>query len=353
MKGPSQEQLVHYTKSLENVVSILKKGFLLIPNKRGLIRTLVPDGPFADTEPQEFGMVSFAEIEPGKATEHRAAFGDFGVAVTWEWAARHYAQRVIYLKQEGPVFEAFRSLFGMAKANLDRKIRFPENGMLTRAYTNRAMAGVQGAAFWANLLTLYEYMEPAENSSQMEWRIVQKHPFTFSERDKPSNIAQALADAEKWGITRLKVTVEDVPFLICPTRHAKALRNALPKGFEQIDILNHAARPSVLRHLRNWLRKTSGFRSKTPTNQPPRRKSIEDLPDVDRIQGASLEGQDPDVPETMKVVLQYADRAQNLYQVHIPLLDALYLLNILRAIEEDSALGQINNPELGHNDGPI
>lgn len=106
----SHHRLFHYTKSEETVAAILQYGFLLMPNKRHLINAFLPSDDFSQREPQEFGMVSFTELESQQARSHRERFGEFGICVGWQWALRNNAQRVIYVEDSGLVFSDFDSL---------------------------------------------------------------------------------------------------------------------------------------------------------------------------------------------------------------------------------------------------
>ena len=57
------------------------------------------------------------------------------------------------------------------------------------------------------------------------------------------------------------------------------------------------------------------------------------LPPVGRIQGLA---RSPDAdPATISVTLQYTDHKDEWHEVAMPFLDAMYLLNLLRAMQED------------------
>jgi hypothetical protein len=153
-----EHRLVHYTTSPEIVRSILDLGFLLVPNKRKLIHRFLPDEDFSRREPQEFGMVSFTELKVDEARQHRERFGSFGICVSWDWALRKSAQRVLYISEEGgAVFEAFKWLFRLGRQEVGRIRQEPDSFMLT----NKSMAGGLGAEVYHAVLTLYEYMEPS------------------------------------------------------------------------------------------------------------------------------------------------------------------------------------------------
>ena len=70
--------------------------------------------------------------------------------------------------------------------------------------------------------------------------------------------------------------------------------------------------------------------------------SIIKLPSVGRIRGISLERDDD--PQKAKITLEYADHTQQLTEVDIPLLDALYLLNLLEAMSKDENFDHLRQP---------
>jgi hypothetical protein len=227
--------LTHYTRSIEAVVGILCNGFAWVPNRRALISDLVPFHPFDEREPQQFGMISFTELEPGNAAAHRKAFGDFGISVSKTWAERHKAQKVIYVDRKGPIFEALRWLFQAGYEQLEAAIEYPDDAALRMAFTNKAMAGVAGGPLWAHLLQLYEYLEPIERSDQQEWRIVHPHPY-YGLADSKSEIIKSVSPPQGWAKHLNVVPVEpgDVVQIIYPAPIRDDLRDILPEPYRDV-----------------------------------------------------------------------------------------------------------------------
>ena len=60
---------------------------------------------------------------------------------------------------------------------------------------------------------------------------------------------------------------------------------------------------------------------------------VRKLPAVDCIQGAIQQGDG--TPAGTQVTVQYTDHKDEWFEVQMSFLDAMYLLNILRAIQED------------------
>jgi hypothetical protein len=233
---PRRPQLVHYTDRVGNVGSILGNGFLLIPNSRNLIHKLLDEDDPWDREPQEWGMVCFSEVPVGAAEDHRSIFGRFGVAVSWSWAASNGIDRVIYVREDGPVFALWRFLFQSAYQDLKTRESSGSPSWGGMSAYNRAMASSIGAAGWATLLRLYEFMQPQADSDQAEWRIVNRQPFHFASRDKNQQIKQALEMSKTWQLANLRLHPRDVELLVCPKASVAELRAVLPEDFRHTSI---------------------------------------------------------------------------------------------------------------------
>lgn len=67
------------------------------------------------------------------------------------------------------------------------------------------------------------------------------------------------------------------------------------------------------------------------------------LPDVGRIQGLQLQDSPLRDPAAMRVELQYTDRESTSvwHTLQIPLLDALYLLNLLEAMSQEQGFDHL------------
>ena len=233
--------LTHYTRTVASVGNILRHGFAWIPNRRRLAHVLIPQHDYTRREPQQFGMISFTEIPPQDAQAHSDMFGPFGIVVTDAWAQAHRAQRVFYVDEAGPVFEALRTLFALGYIDVQRKIPYPDDAGWLMAYENKAAAiGAPDSVLWANLLQLWEYLEPSSSSAQREWRIVNPYPHYFSE-DKQQLIAQ-VSPPKNWAkVTHVvKIVRGDVVELVCPHSAVKALRHELPEEYRNVAMVEVA-----------------------------------------------------------------------------------------------------------------
>ena len=66
------------------------------------------------------------------------------------------------------------------------------------------------------------------------------------------------------------------------------------------------------------------------------------LPSVDHITGALLHRDATE--QTSRVLIQYTDHNGTLYELWVPLQDAMYLRNILNQVESDCGFGRFDMP---------
>jgi hypothetical protein len=228
--------LTHYTSSAAAVVNILAHGFAWIPNRRKLAELLIPQHKYSRREPQQFGMVSFTELEVPAARAHRHNFGHYGIVVSSDWALRHGAQRVIYVDDEGPITAALRILFEIGYSDVSPRIEYPDDAMWLMAYENKN--AVPGSRLWAHLLQLWEYLEPASSATQREWRIVNPQPMYSLSENKSEAIAH-VSPPQNWAkfTNVLPFQRSDVMYLIAQKLEVESLRCKLPRGYENIPII--------------------------------------------------------------------------------------------------------------------
>lgn len=69
---------------------------------------------------------------------------------------------------------------------------------------------------------------------------------------------------------------------------------------------------------------------------------ITQLPDADRIQGVQL--LPGESPQLSSVAIQYTNARTGLCELKMPLLDALYLLNVLEALSADHGYDALRRP---------
>jgi Putative abortive phage resistance protein AbiGi, antitoxin len=231
--------ITHYTRTVEAVANILTHGFAWFPNRRRLTQLLIPNHDYSAREPQQFGMISFTEIEPSSAKTHTEKFGDFGIVISEKWAVQHCAQRVIYVESEGPVTEAWRSLFAIGYNDVQSRITYRNDGVWLMAYENKAVASsIVGSMLWANLLQIWEYMEPASEAQQREWRIVNPKPF-YSLSESKSEAISHVSPPQNWAkfTNVIPISRDEIKALICARNRLSELKAVLPSNYQNIPIL--------------------------------------------------------------------------------------------------------------------
>lgn len=230
--------LIHYT-SRDTVLKILENdAFWFIPNDRKVLDRLLPDDDLGEHEPQRFGATSFTSAPVHLGEQVRADFGEYGIAVSGEWAEANGAQPVIYVPRNGPLVADLRELFG---AGLDG-LRIEEaeragdpRAKLMGSVPHKRIVGRMGeGALWSVLMTLFEHMEPAENAHQQEWRVVQQEPFHFNEDTKEGHLQEAARDADWPRLRQLEFRPEDVKFLVCPNGEAPQLKADVPYRYRGV-----------------------------------------------------------------------------------------------------------------------
>ena len=339
-----QNMLFHYTSSAEVVGKILRNGLLLVPNRRELANLLLGRSGFERREPQQFGMVSFTELPRDRARSHRESFGEFGIGVTWQWAERHGAQRVIYIGN-GTVLDTFAWLFRLAVQQLERECPEPVSEAIL---INKVAAGIY-SQMYAKLLNIYEYMEPDRNSDQVEWRIVNAMPQYHDLSDRAKLISRLSHDAEQGAGNSVRLIPDDVEMLVCPHSRISELRDAIPAEFRNVPIVPIAARDTLASAVRAMFRiAESNLRRRRPEqrhtvgkpvcgdkNCGPRVNklaSVHELPRMKKLNGLLVNCDE--LLEASFCTLQYEDCDKRIVDLKMSLEHAIILYSYLnRAVQ--------------------
>lgn len=184
-------------------------------------------------------MVSFTENDIRFHSKHRKRFGRWGIVISKSWLFSHGGERVLYLDDAGPLFESLEAVFRVGEADLESKIKYPDDSAWTMAYTNKAVAGgVAGSVLWANLLQIYEYLEPIASSYQNEWRVVNQQPY-YGFAATTEEIIKNVSPPQGWAkmLNVLKFEPEDVTAIVCPITEIRGIRKKLPERYRRHKIL--------------------------------------------------------------------------------------------------------------------
>ena len=139
--GTSTFMLTHYTRSPEAVANILNYGFAWMPNRRKLATLLISQHDFSRREPQQFGMVSFTELEPAHARTHCEIFGYYDGDVGCRGDPTRSAASDLYSMITGPVTAALQELFKIGYIDVTRRIEYADDAGWLMAYENKNAAG--------------------------------------------------------------------------------------------------------------------------------------------------------------------------------------------------------------------
>lgn len=200
----------------------------------------MPSHDFTTREPQQFGMISFSDLTREEARVQSSTFGAYGICVSAQWAENRLAQPVLYIDAKGPVATALRTIFELGYRECKARIRFPDDAGWTMAYENKTVASaVIGATLWANLLQLYEYMEPSTSSREREWRIVNPQPDYGLAGKRLNELIKDASPPQGWAqyINVVKVSPQDVEFIVCPSNEEDAVRTAVPPAYASVALL--------------------------------------------------------------------------------------------------------------------
>jgi len=235
--------LTHYTKEPSTIVQILKNGFAYFPCERKVIFNFLPELKEKGLEPQQFGAISFTDLDYISAINFRNEFGRYGIGVSPKWTFEHDIAKVLYIGESGSLFESCKYLFKKGINEFENNTAYPDDGCTKMAYGNKWMTGTQNGIMYAHLLTLFEFMEPEENSWQSEWRIVNDKPdygFCSSQNinENRKEVHEKIIDPKGWCtiLNFVKIPIESITSFYCPIWQYFSFRQMLPKSYRKIPI---------------------------------------------------------------------------------------------------------------------
>lgn len=233
-------KLLHFTSSLTAINNMLTHGLAYVARPTKVASFVLPPLPSMEREPQQFGMICFRKEMRGEMSQdHRTKFGGYAIAIDETWAISAGAEPVLYVQSTGATADAFKRLLATAASRIAAEEKqFPGDSMRTMAYHNRAMAGVFGASEWATLLGIYQFLAPASDEWEREWRIVNPHPIYSIPKTGPEAVAQVSPPLGWANVTNLlKLPRHAVLHLVAPARYAAELRRSLPENYVGIEIV--------------------------------------------------------------------------------------------------------------------
>lgn len=224
--------LTHWTKRVEDLVKILRHGFLMPAHNRKIMTKLRP-GLRHGKEPQAFGMLSLTDLPLPRSERHIDEYGPFGLVMSPPWSSRNGARKVRYVNENDADFAELQQWAEDAAAEVDSCIPYPEDAFWQLGRQSINSAAWLGASKQVNFLRELEFMQGAEYSWEAEWRIVQSEPL-YLHKEKGQRRNDVLATfRDTWGrpgsTLRISVDVEpeDVFRIWCPVSELRRLQEAL------------------------------------------------------------------------------------------------------------------------------
>lgn len=96
----STNSIIHYTKSIDILKSILKEGFRIKYCSESL---LIKGTPILSAHP----MISFCDIPLSNSLKHIYAYGSYGIGLTKVWACKMGINPVLYVEKNSIIGQSF------------------------------------------------------------------------------------------------------------------------------------------------------------------------------------------------------------------------------------------------------
>lgn len=231
--------IVHFTRSVESLISILRSGFVYTVNPTRIWEKLFKDIGLANIPDIEHGMVCFSEVPEGvdRVTGH---FGEYGIAVDFNWALDNGLKKVAYISDDGPVYESFKTLLQESKKDLpdygkiagdERTGRILQEMLLCNPYTPASFT----TPLYALIIEMFQWIETDANISENEWRIRSfKKIGGLGDFSKEEQVSLSLGMKNNI----LPLPKENILYLKCPEGQQEEFKKKITgNGFGDIKII--------------------------------------------------------------------------------------------------------------------
>lgn len=145
---------------------------------------------------------------------------------------------MIYVAEGGSLALGFRQLLSAARKSLDNeRTHCPDDSFRLAGYHNAATADVLGAHEWAALLRICQYMGPANDAPEQEWRVVQNLPLYSVPKTSEVAVTQ-LSPAQGWArvLNSIKISSQNIRFILVPKGCSANLHRQLPPKYVHVEI---------------------------------------------------------------------------------------------------------------------
>ncbi len=233
--------IVHCTRSVGSLLSILENGFVFMYNQTKTWELLFGDIN-KDVPDINLGMVCFTAIpvnQDFKKYIPLGQFGPFGIAINYSWCLDNGMKPVVYIEKNGKVFELLRGLLveSIPKPKpqmfLGGKWIDVEGAYTIKMYEDLLLSCPQlpdsfTNPLYSHLIELLKWVETSDHKYEREYRIRSKYRAPFSENyEKEENIKTSLLFKDINPSGFLQIQPEQILYFISPKEQEEDLRDTL------------------------------------------------------------------------------------------------------------------------------
>ncbi|MCL6272312.1 abortive infection system antitoxin AbiGi family protein [Sansalvadorimonas sp. 2012CJ34-2] len=198
----STNSIIHYTRSLKILKSILDEGFR--------VKYCVEELALKETRSDAaHPMISFCDIPLSDSKQHFSAYGKYGIGLSKDWAKRNGINPVIYIDKD--------SLFSKSIGNLLKQRRDRKNTNLNREQRTEILRLKSYAKNYSGVLERDGKRREYKFYDEREWRLVpdkeklngQKFSISASEYKKDKDLHNS-----KLSDIRVTFTPNDISYII-------------------------------------------------------------------------------------------------------------------------------------------
>lgn len=212
----STNTVFHFTRSLENIESILRNDFYSQFCIEDIVGTITSVSGIEKAIP----MVCFCDIPLSQIRKHVKTYGEYAIGLTKEWAIKQKVNPVLYTYQNSDIANkldgAFRALFEHEGNNNIAKDKLSDNLMAAIQYVKPYEGPLWRDGKWTK--------ETIRFYDEREWRYVPsafkeiKGPLIVRKGENESDFAASVAKTNKHlvdaGLLRLSFQPNDIKYII-------------------------------------------------------------------------------------------------------------------------------------------
>jgi hypothetical protein len=223
----STNSVFHFTRSLDNVESILRNDFY----PKFCIEDIVGTITGIPGVEKAIPMVCFCDIPLSQIKKHVKTYGEYAIGLSKEWAIKQKVNPVLYTYQNSDMANklanAFHALFEYERNNNLKENKMSDNFMAAIQYVKPYEGALWRDGQWSKeIIRFYD---------EREWRYVpivkDKNGPSMIRKSEESDFSAAIArlnnDLVKSGFWRLSFQPNDIKYII--VRHEDEVLDMLDK----------------------------------------------------------------------------------------------------------------------------